>query len=323
MSKWSGLRIFGLLTLLSLALVAGLGWIVVRGRDRDFESLKARVQESGGHVSRVTKSGEWMVKFRRWVGSDIMDGIAGFDGHSIWIENPDATKEQLTSLLSARPIRSINAARAKNVDDAWVAAIRDPLAIKKLGLGETSVTDRSVDAVLEMKDLEEIDLFGTVISDEAVNRLRVLPKLRDVQIEGPNIRSVQLVDLTFVDAGGNPASHSEAKLWAIGRLKIEGLSGAPRYLGIEVIQEGSGESADSDLSSVVEESPGIWKFRVEMTKVPSGKSLVAIFFFYRTPRLPTNLPADPGVTLIYRLKAADLNLMPLLSDDETISSGTR
>jgi hypothetical protein len=317
MGKWSGLRIAGAIFFGLVLFMIGLGWFVIRGRDREFERLQARIQQSGGRIYRSSKADPWLVTLRRWTWSEAVDGIVGYEGNSIIVEKPDATKDQLDDLLTARPIRQVNAEGVKNLDDSWLAGIRDPLAMRCLKLGGTGVTDRSVETILEMKGLEELYLEKTAISDDAVHRLRLLPRLKTLLVEGPNIMAVRLLDLKFVDAEGRTAAISGGTLRAIGRVVIEGLTGTPSGVGVTVTLDpqdspefvwlSESRRSQCELGDLVEESSGVWSFQIDVPEIPAGKSSVDVMVITRS--------ANRTMTVFYGMKAASLRLAQPPNDE--------
>jgi hypothetical protein len=328
MGRRKGLWIAGFFLVAFVAILIVLGCLVVLKQNRDFESLEARIHESGGRIVQEPIGDETLYKFRRWFGSDIVNATVGFDGYSISVADPNATKEQLAGLLVATPLRSIHAKGARNLDDSWFKKIQGPETIRKLNLSDTPVTDQCLDSILKMKNLEEVDLSRTAISDKAVERLRALPRLRSVMIAGPNVKAIQLLELTFVNAQGKPTTNAEETTQAVGRLRIEGLTGSPRYAAVSVTEQ-TGESedaslargariADSDLGPLQEDSPGVWSFRIDVSNVPSGKSFVSFFVFYKTPYLPAVEREDRGMSVIYHLPSEPIDLKSSIVEEELI-----
>jgi hypothetical protein len=238
--------------------------------------------------------------------------LAGSKGRLVEAGGSKASKEQLAELLTVQPIRTVRAGGAKQLDDDWVAGIEVPGALEELVLDETSVTDRSVDKFLEMKNLRFLGLVNTPVGDSAVDRLRLLPSLEHLYVGGPNLRAVRLLESRVVDESGVPAVRAGVPFRIEGRIGVEGLSSRLRYVLARHHLEGTvqvwalssqhTQSRAGELGELEERSPGLWSFRVGIPPLPPGRWIVDLSV------VPEN--GERSMQVFYRIAEIEIELTP-------------
>jgi hypothetical protein len=309
-SRW---RITGLgLLMISLGLVAHY-FYVARSRERALDELRERVKVWGGDLFPLDHRGGLVDPIRKQIGRDLFQRYFGGPGMRVRSNNRDASKEQLAELLGAVPFRQVFLGGQRNLDDDWIAGIDFPGSIIELNIGGTGVTDRSVSKILEMRELYSLDLAETSVSDEAIARLRVLPKIRMIYSGGPKIRAIRLIEGGVFDSQGSPALHPRASLYVRGKVRVDRShipgtlvhvmvrtardlpSGRNRsayyYWGAQHMREGP----------LIRTSDGAWGFDVEMNGLPVGRSSVEVW---------VQEPGERGSRISYRLPPFPLELSP-------------
>ena len=286
-------RKVGILVLALCVLVAACGCLVLGSRWVREQDLQWRLAQWGGRSRALPSESHPLSRYRSWIhkylghraylaltgspGRDVSNG-RGFRTTADWA---DATPAQLAELLEAQPIRSAWLAGSKHLGDDWLAGIKEPGAMFALALDGTEVTDRSAEVFVKMKNLGTLSLVDTAISDAAVARFCRLPKLDSLQVGGPNIRSIRLVDHRLLDDSGAPATHAEVKLRLEGLVEIAGLPGATHNVRVFIYREGDSALTESfpeqELSSIKLESPWSWRFLVDLKGIPPGHWSVEVW----------------------------------------------
>jgi hypothetical protein len=215
----------------------------------------------------------------------------------------------LSELLSFSPMRSLSIAATPRFSDDQILGISNPEAIRGLHLNEVNVTDRSLEAIARMQNLSELSLVGTSISDETVARVIKLPKINNVYVGSPNIRSIRLVDAQAVDESGRPAVAAGRSISFRGQIAIEPGFGKPGNIRLLVRPEGDWppwynpygwDASLQSIGSLVEQAPGIWSFDLPVSAIPAGKSNFEIWI--------DQVPAAGPIFVHYRLNPFTINL---------------
>lgn len=248
---------------LSLAVVVsglGLAWSAHR-RQAYLKELEVQVRGWGGEVYRCPNSNPAWDSVRRILGRQFVDSVVGFDGYSV--EGPmnrQADPGQLAQLLEFQPIRYFDAMSGSNLGDDWIGRISDTRSVRSLSLRATSVTDRSVPKFLEMKNLTDLYLEYSKVSDAGVDRLLDLPKLQRLDIGGPNIHSIRLVDVWPTDVEGRPENLTGLAGGIKGRIAVAPHLGRPFKIEMSAYQPDSPGSFAGYDRSLEEVAPGVFAF---------------------------------------------------------------
>jgi hypothetical protein len=306
------LRAAVLIALGAVMVLPGLAWLILRSRGGQEEDFQLRLSRWGGRSQPILEPNHPLEPLRPFLGTGIYLSVAGSRGRLIEAGGSKATKEQLAELLTVQPIRTVLAGGARNLDDDWVAGIEAPGELEVLVIDDTSVTDRSVDKILEMKSLEILGLVNTAVGDSAVDRLLRLPRLKHLYVGGPNIRAVRLVESRVVDDSGAPAVRAGVPHRVEGRIRVDGLTGKLRYVLARYRSGGAApvwslsshhpQSRVGDLGKLEELSPDLWSFRVALPGLPPGRSIIELSI------VPDN--GGGPMQVFYRLAEIDLELAP-------------
>jgi hypothetical protein len=260
----------------ALALTMGIAGLSIAWsvrRQRDFlKDQQLRVLGWGGGVSKRIRPDPLFDPLKEWFGHALIDPIAGFDGYHVEATgHRQPSKEQLAQLLDFRPVRSVEAIGAIKLGDDWVEGIRDPSLVESLLLGSSGVTDRSVPEFSKMRKLEHLNLDDTRISDDAIDQLCRLPRLRRLEVGGANIRTIRLLDLRLTDGLGRFAETAGQATRIRGRIAIAERRGVPSTVEIMAFQRPGEWGFNGQASAIVEESPGIFAFVTDVSAVPPGR----------------------------------------------------
>lgn len=90
--------------------------------------------------------------------------------------------DSLHTLLQLRPVRAINMDACQKVRDDWLEPLTEFRGLQILNLGGTKVTDRCIDYVVDIPQIEELYLWRTFVTDAGVNRLSECKKLRLINL---------------------------------------------------------------------------------------------------------------------------------------------
>jgi hypothetical protein len=306
------LRAAVLIVLGAVVVLPGSAWLVFHSRGGQEEDFQLRLSRWGGRSQPILDGTHPLYPYRSYLGAENYLVIAGSKGRRVEAGGSKATREQLAELLTVQPIRTVLAGGARNLDDDWVAGIEAPGELEVLVIDDTSVTDRSVDKILQMKKLEILGLVNTAVSDSAVDRLRRLPSLKHLYVGGPNIRAVRLVESRVVDDSGAPAIRAGVTHHVEGRLRVDGLSSKLRYVLARYRSEGSApvwslsphhpQIRVGGLGKLAELSPDLWSFRVNFPGLPPGRSIIDLSI------VPDN--GGGPMQVFYRVAEIEVELMP-------------
>ena len=313
-------------SLMTILVGVGGAWWDRWRRDRDFEAFQSRVASWGGSAKRFPNMDSPFWNYRGFLGLDgVIEPLLGSDGYELSTLKGDVTREQLNDLLSVSRIRSLWIAEASRLDDEMVLGLRDPGAMRRLLLNHVNVTDRSLEAIARMPDLQVLVLVDTSVSDAAFDRLLKLPKLNNLHIGGPNIRAIRLVDHEVVDESGRPADRSGVTLGVRGWFAIEGRLGTPRDVWVLVRSEGDPPPWEAPVYGMntgrwargrcIEVQPGLWTFDAWVAGVPAGTSSVEVWVSISKNHLPAYLSS--------RLEPFSISLSPADGDGDRVAEPGR
>ena len=299
----------------SLALVAALAlpcvtWTILHSRGRDEAAFQLKLSRWGGRSQPILDIDSPFAPLRKILGAKTMLALAGSKGRIVSAWESDATKGQLAELLEFQPLMTILAGGAKRLGDDWVAGIEPPGSVRMMMLDATAVTDRSVDAILRLKNLEILGLAETEVSDSAVDRLQLLPSLKRLYVGGPKIKAVRLIEVRVVE---NPPPSGMGRFHLEGRIEVDGKAGRPGLIFARCRFEGEdpgwmmapygAQARGGDRGDLAETSPGVWTFRVDLPRTGHGRSDVELtigresgarpaLILYEMPPVSVEIPAQ-------------------------------
>jgi hypothetical protein len=192
---------------------------VILARERDLLALQDRLGRRGGSLFLLDHREGILNWIGRTIGRDRSLKYLGSPGARVTWNGSTAAKDELALLLAGPPLRQVFLGGSRNLDDDWIGGIHHPRSLIQLNIGGTGVTDRSIPKILEMTNLDSLDLTATAVSDEGIERLKTLPKLRGAYVGGPNVRAFQLVEAGLFDGSDRPASHAGSLFKVRGRVR--------------------------------------------------------------------------------------------------------
>ena len=317
------LRVVGLLALALGLVIAAWGWLGLGSPWAREEAYQQRLALWGGRSRALPSESHPLARYRdpilKYLGKGVYLAliespnrvVGNGDGHHTTADWANATPAQLAELLERQPIRTAWLSGSKHLGDDWLAGLKEPGTISSLTLDGTAITDRSAEVFVKMKNLSGLSLVDTAISDVAVARFCRLPKLDSLDVGGPNIRSIRLLDHRLLDDSGAPAARAEGNLRLEGLVEITGLPGSTHNVRVIIRREGDLTRSEifpkQDLSLIELESPWSWRFRVDLAGLPPGRSNVEVWIDHQlglcTPVIHYRMQpfaielTDPGVSV--------------------------
>ena len=141
----------------------------------------------------------------------------------------NAALEPLAALTGLKALRLSGKSGATNVDDDGMIHVGKLTNLKALLLDYLWVGDAGLEALKDLKDLEELYLAGTLVGDDCTERLKQFPKLRKVRLsQASSLSAVGLEHLAGITTLEDLDLSENSQIFDEGLTHLSGLTALKR-----------------------------------------------------------------------------------------------